>query len=731
MPNWRRYENRSTRRAYWQNMQRPTEERLQSWVWEPKNEGRKTAKWAANTNRNRTARRAAEEARARAVPAVGPKKSFFGSWFGRSPSVAPLPPVTATPSSIGAPLPAAPAAAAPLPLSPLAAARAARVAAEQQRAEAKAKRNAVQQVRNTWSKKGSSTVADGPENERGSFWKPSTWFRSKPKAREFVNTTPMNQRRLRLGSRTLRTLGTNATNVTYTAGPATLDLTDYLTVMLDTENEYTEEEKIQRFKHLFLLLEIFEGKRTIQETIAGTQKNVFADPKKSIINFLTGIPGGFRRLFAPVYSSSEQTNLVGKGAQVLQNGVLVLLAIAPLSLAAVLPVTIRAILSKPTILKNVGDLVLLLKDCLDTGKEKNPDAYEAARILTEEGPGALALTRAQKENKDRKEQLEAAITAEVYNRYPDTKEGSEKGKLYAALAYLDSPEYNDTDPADSILDEALERAESANDSDPDPRASAALAAAAAAAADAEELATQLREAEEQIRPIGLSIMPINNFGDLDTALGDLAVAMSKIPLELPTIATNMNLLRAPLIKAWNQGPPGEKMKKMLLLYCVDSVNSYMTRGEELTQEKINELTTVATAEVNTALEAARLASAGKPQMAIQAAMFGAAVAVTKGLKERAAEAAEAAATAQAKPGATQTSIEQAITDAMYPEEAAARLAAEEELATQQAAQASVTAAEQARARSEAAAAAVEAAKLARLVRGGRRRTKRRHRTKRR
>ena len=111
MPNWRRYENRTTQRAYWQNMSRPTEERLRSWVWEPKDEGRKTSIWAANTNRNRTARRNSE-ARARAAAAAvaaTPKRSFFGSWFGRSPSVAPLPPVSATaaPSSIGAPLPSA------------------------------------------------------------------------------------------------------------------------------------------------------------------------------------------------------------------------------------------------------------------------------------------------------------------------------------------------------------------------------------------------------------------------------------------------------------------------------------------------------------------------------------------------------------------------------------------------------------------------------------------------
>lgn len=699
-------------------MERPAEERLRSWVWEPEDEGRKNAAWAASTNttrRDTLARlaaeaHAAEEARRAAAPA--PKRSYnpFSYFFGRSPSVAPNSSATTHPTAIGVPLPANAAA----PPGSLAAVRAEGLALEKQRAEEQAKRNTVEQVKKSWNNKGK---APEPKLESRSWWNPTSLFlRNKPKAPEFVNATPANKRRLQLGSRTLRRLGTNATAVRNilasnhpviidsrlrgnvindivpkkSTGPTTLDLTDYVNVMLDTENKYTEEEKIERFKHIFLLIEIFEGRRTIQET---TGRNVFSDPKRSIMNFFENLPHSYySTFFAPFWSSNTQTNRGRKATQILQNGLVVLLSVTGATLATVLSVPLLAMLtydatrnSKPILIQSVADIVQILRAFLKAGQEANPDAHDAAKILVEEGPGALALTRAQKEKKDRMEQLTAAITAEVENRYPEiVEQGAPQGKLNAALSHLElrANLRNDTDA--KIITDALAVAAAAKDDAKDERLSVAADAAARAAAEqvaaagsAAEIAKEKEERDERIKNMGETLKPIPGFPDLDRALGKLAVAMSDLGMDPTVIFTNLNMLRVPLAGAWRMGPADEPIKKMLVLYCVKRVNSIMIDENGPTPEDINTEIEQAVIAVIQAVNAAAVAYPA-PAVAQAAAKLGAATAVTEDKSTRvndamaaAARAAQDAAAAGAARDPAQVLIKKAINDAINPEAAEA------------------------------------------------------------
>jgi hypothetical protein len=302
-------------------------------------------------------------------------------------TVAPLPTSTAqNPFNVGSALPVT-----PEPTTDLGRARKVYENAEEERRRRKKERNDLDALKARWYQRGDDDTSPASR----SIFRPSTWFSKNiptPK-REFTNATPKNKRKLQLNANTLRKLGKNASvlgkamydqekNVILNPGvdftppegidlskdTPTLDLSDYVIVMVSTGDTFTEEEKIERFKHLFLLIEIFEGKRTINETIYGSQKNVFADPKRSILNWFGSFPRSIKKYFLSGLSSEQKIG----------SGVILLVKVTGAALSAVLgsPILVAAGImqqaNKSLIIKQASDVVRLLNAYLDLGKEKNP-----------------------------------------------------------------------------------------------------------------------------------------------------------------------------------------------------------------------------------------------------------------------------------------------------------------------------------------------------------------------
>jgi hypothetical protein len=759
-PNWRRVDGD---RPYWQDRSLENDERRKRFVFEPIGE-KKGKNWAIKQNAERTARlqKAAEEAALAAEKAAKPAAPS-GWWFSsRNPaSVAPAPTPTLTPAPTSAPpsllsiaAPLSPSAAPP-PLSDIQRARIAAEAKAKARKNAKAKENTTGRIKNFWKIKGDEST----QEVKRSFWSPSTWFspKSMERTRTFKNTTPITNNRLGLGTRTLRRLATNASavgnvvnrkldNSSFFFGAnkrsepisdTTIDLTDYVTVMFDTENKFTLDEKVERFKHIFLLIEIFEGERTIQETINGTQKNVFSDPKNSILNMFTAMPSQWWRRY---FSGRTNSTRVVTGIRVLCAVVGTPLRMILDSALLTAAVTNRDF-NKPFVFKNVKDFILVLKELLQEGKKKNQEAYETAEMLVKEGPLAVAKTQAEKENKEGKDRLEILIEAAVTNRYPEIRgEPNKQGRVYAALKYLEDYE-GDLDD-ETILHDALEKAAQATHNAPDMRVSSELGRKIKEAEDAakilEEEAKEERILSDYVLPIAETIMV--NFPKFNDELMNLAKIMRQKNIGIPDMQKRLVMLRGPILAVFNNAQlatNSKDVKRMTALYCLKDINGpiiadvvtkeEITRQIQTTGDKVIRAVTIAGAVV------------GGPDIK-DAAKLGAATAVTNDKEDLASPAAAAAAgaAARAPPAARAKTINDAINAVLYPLDVAAEQAAAEAAAEAAAADAEEEAAAAAMtARMERVAAAKKRAEEAAAVAkaglrpaaapgGGSRRSKRAH-----
>jgi len=613
-------------RAYWYDPERERDAPGSSLIYEP-NSKAKNLKWALEQNNARTKRvkkaadaaaDAARKASEAAAKAAAPSR--WGSWLGRSSKVAP----SADPL----------AAAAADPLGALSTTQRAEAAAD---AVLAAEAAAAAAATGTSSSSSSSSSQPLPKNlkeaiaiqkkqeklrqneakaqgelaglrarwAQGKFntqkaprtlFNPRSWFyRNAPVKPTFVNRTEGKQQ-YRLTTSQANRLGRNLvvprTGLTSYFAPSvpTLDLTDYLAVIADKEGKFTESEKVERFTHLFLLKEILEGKRKINEVISDTERNVvggniFSDPKRSIWSFLYAIPrSSYRTLFqgfsTRINASNSKLTTAGKFSQ----NVVQVICTFPYEVAkfsTTLPVALVQNIYMATQRRSqVGDVIKVIDDALNAARRGHEPEFDAAKLLVEEGSGALNITKAEIGKQAKQDDIEKAVTANFENLYQEENAAGTKGRLWTALEYAEDEKNTKGKTAKEIVVEATREMEYADPRGDNTRqskknASAAAAAAAVLAAAAEQAKSEelTRKSVEPLSPVPLN-KPVTN------AFCEIGVKINKIPdTDSPTMMRYITAVRDPSIAIWsNAALPTERLKELATIYCINKVTPILVPG---------------------------------------------------------------------------------------------------------------------------------------------------------